>query len=370
MFVTQTQIKHVTRNIHQRLNKIQVGIIGGYHGGNLGDMALGYSVRQLLDLRSIKSGLQTIYNLNKWPKTPFGIVGGGAVGYTDSLRKLIDRYKGNYDHIAFLGVDFNEENYPVDCIELIREAAFVSCRSKSQALRLMNLTGRGDIGYHPDLAFSLLNDYCDYQRINPFRKNNKKLFVNIVPLYGKVNNGTISPLLQYKSERPNLYKNFFRMHDSYKEVLREIVLKALGEGYEVESLPFTESDAEYARIILDGLPVRHVVYNSDPVRMLKKITTADWVLATRYHATIFGLKAGVKLSPIAYAIKNELLLEELGVERTKYLSTDDLTNGIDQAPKPITVDPDKIKSWEINSISAINFCIDKMAISEIPFKVR
>ncbi|MFL5787947.1 MAG: polysaccharide pyruvyl transferase family protein [Flavisolibacter sp.] len=362
MFPSLTQVKHVTRNIHQRLNKVQVGIIGGYHGGNLGDMALGYSVMNILSSRGITSGLQTIYNLNKWPRIPYAIVGGGAVGYMDCLNELVKRYRGNYKNIALLGVDFNEPDYSSDYIDLIREAAFVSCRSKAQAGRLMDISGRSNIDYHPDLAFSLLNEFCNQKRIKIKNTTSKKLLVNIVPLYGKLSDGTISPLSQYSSERPNLYRNFSRMQESYKKIIRETVSNAIDEGYKVESLPFTGSDAEYARIILDGLPVRHIPYNSNPIFILKYMLTADWVLATRYHATIFGLKAGIKLSPIAYATKNELMLQELGIERSNYLTTDDLANGIDQAPEPVMVSYDKIKAWEQKSVEAINKCIDTMQL--------
>lgn len=48
MIKSITQIQHLQRFASQHLRMPDVGIIGGYHGGNLGDIALGESVRQLL----------------------------------------------------------------------------------------------------------------------------------------------------------------------------------------------------------------------------------------------------------------------------------------------------------------------------------
>jgi hypothetical protein len=175
MITSITQIQHLQRFASQHLRKPNVGIIGGYHGGNLGDIALGESVRQLLLKKNVHSGLQTIYNLEKWPKTEFAIIGGGAVGYVDSLRRVALRYKGQFSKVALLGVDFNEKNYPQDCVELIKGAAYVSCRSEQQAIILKKITGREDISYHPDIAFSLYPEFCLKQRSSS--ANRKKVLI-------------------------------------------------------------------------------------------------------------------------------------------------------------------------------------------------
>jgi hypothetical protein len=359
MFLTATQIKHLSRNLQQRLFKIPVGVIGGYHGGNLGDMALGKSVIDRLSFYKINSGLQTIYNLDKWPLAPKAIVGGGAVGYADSLSRVARRYKNNYHNVALLGVDFNEESYPQDCTDLIRNAAFVSGRSKAQADRLKELTGREVVYNHPDIAFSLINEYCVKQRTKQ-QTGKKKMLVNVVPLYANLKDGVISSVERYRSERPELYQNFDVMHKSYQKVVRDLVERALQEGYVVETIPFTPVDREYAIHILQGLPVTHLAYHSDTEKMIKYMATADWVVATRFHATIFGLKLGAKLSPIAYASKNERMLDELGVDRSAFLSTGDLANGLVTALEPIKVESNKISKWENETVQSIDLCIKQL----------
>ncbi|TDQ09983.1 polysaccharide pyruvyl transferase family protein [Pedobacter metabolipauper] len=363
MLISKTQVKHRLRNIQQRILPVTVGVIGGYHGGNLGDMALGASVIYALQEKKISSGLQTIYNISKWPQSKFAIVGGGAVGYIDSLTKVAHRYKGNFEKVALLGVDFNEKNYSDECIDLIRNAAYVSGRSQEQAERLTLISGRTDIKYHPDIAFSLYRDFCLKNREKRTQKTGKKLMVNVVPLYGKMENGNIVPSEQYRSERPELYASFEKMHASYKKLVRDIVIKAASEGFEVETISFTPQDGEYARLILEGLAeVRHLDYQSDPYKMIKHMSGASMVLATRYHATIFALKLGIPLFPVAYAVKNELLLQELGVNRAAFLSTGDLANGLDLMTEPVTVDPEKIGNYEMTSQAAINESIAALKV--------
>lgn len=87
------------------------------------------------------------------------------------------------------------------------------------------------------------------------------------------------------------------------------------------------------------------------------MSEASWILPTRYHATIFALKLGIPITPIAYAVKNELLLTELGVSRDSFLSSEDLAKGKSQLPNAVSVRPEIISKWEDRSRNAIEDCI-------------
>lgn len=358
MSAKKLQILHRLRFINQLILRPQIAVIGGYHYSNLGDMALGYSVLEQLKAQSVVGGLQTIYNLEKWVQSPYAILGGGAIGYSDSLEKVHKRYGSSPGKIGILGVDFNETSYDKHLLEMIKEAAWVSCRSNQQAATLRELTDRKDINTHPDIAFSLNSNFCQKIRETPVKKKRKKLLLNLVPLYGTVtNNRIIEPVLKYETERPELYKNFQLMHDSYNKGIRKLVSESLKNNYEVETAPFTPDDAKFSQIVLEGLPVIHRKYSADPYEMLKRIANADWVLATRYHALIFAIKAGIKLTAIAYARKNERLLEELEISKTSYITTDDLAGGIDSFPEPIKIKNDLVTEFEAKSRDGILKCL-------------
>lgn len=363
MLITALQFKHISRNVQQKLTGVSVAVVGGYHGGNLGDMALGESVTTALKESNIRTGLQTIYNLSKWPAAPYAIVGGGAVGYEESLLKVAQRYKGSFDKVSLLGVDYNEKTYAGEGLELLKAAAFLSCRSKAQADRMAMITGRKDISFHPDIAFSLHRDYCVEQRRAAAHKNHKKLLVNVIPLYGKLENAVMVPSKQYEAERPELYSSFQQMQTSYKNYVRGIVAQAIAEGFEVETIPFTPQDETYGEFILAGLPVKHNVYHSDPLQMIRYMATAGRVLSTRYHTTIFAIKLGIPIYPVAYAVKNELLLQDLGIGREQFLSTVDMANGREDLLPPVTVADALVADFEFKSSAAVESAIDALNIN-------
>jgi hypothetical protein len=364
MAMSYIQVKHRLRNIKQKITGVPVGVIGGYHGGNLGDMALGASVANALGDKGIKSGLQTIYNLSKWPAAEFAIVGGGAVGYADSLQKVAERYKGHYDKVALLGVDFNEKTYTGDALELIKNAAFVSGRSESQAEKMIKISGRKDIIFHPDIAFSLYREFCEKEREKVDEQRPKKLLLNLIPLYGRITDGKVVPVEEYRAERQDLYQSFDQMQRTYESLIRTIVIKALADGYEVETIPFTPEDGEYGELILSDLNVKHVKYHADPYTMMKHMAGASQIFATRYHTTIFAIKLGIPIIPIAYAVKNEMLLHELGVSRDTYLSTGDLANGVNTIPSPVKVSSSVLNEFELRSRAAIDASIAALKIGK------
>ena len=340
--------------------KYRIAIIGGYHKGNLGDMALGFAVQSIASKLNINSVLQTIYNLDKlpYPKIEYAIIGGGACGYTDSMKKVAARYKNDYSKVAILGVDFNEKEYKdEDVLNLLKYASWISCRNNIQKQILTQITNRKDILVHPDIAFSLYKDACKEYR---YKKKDKTMLINLVPLYSKIENGEVFPVDNYREERPELYENYKQMIDSYIKGVRIVVEDALKKGYTVESLPFTPDDASFTRMALKGLPVKYNSYSSIPKDIIKKMSKADTILATRYHATIFAMKLGANIIPLAYARKNEYLLNELGVDRNAYLTTEDLSRGLYSFPDSIKIEEGIVSRWEQESEDLVTACITKL----------
>ncbi len=365
MLPSTAQVGHLLRRVSQSVVKPRVGIIGGYHGINAGDLALGYSVRQQLERIQISSGLQTIYNLDRWrwPVAEHAIIGGGAVGYNDALGKVYKRYKSNLQKVALLGVDFNEQHYTASAMELLHHAKWISCRSAEQAERLRSLTQREDIGVHPDLAFALQFDTPNSQK----QANNFKpvFLVNVVPLYAKIIQGEMIPVKQYAQERPDLYESWSVMNDRYVQYVRELVKEALQRNYRVETLPFTPMDAAAGKLILKNLPVLHNPYVPDPAYLINKIHRAHTVFATRFHATIFGMKLGTKIIPFAYARKNERLLESLGMPSHLFYTPVQLKTtapevNIDAAYQ---FEAQRISDLQVQAQSAIHNCINSLQLS-------
>jgi polysaccharide pyruvyl transferase WcaK-like protein len=361
------RLKQMYRLACQLITKNKVAIIGGYHGVNLGDMALGLSVKEILNSRGIKSGLQTIYTLDKypWPKTEYAIIGGGAIGYKDSLIRVANRFETSLNKLALLGVDYNDSNYEQsnEIMNLLQNSVWLSCRNENQASTMRDLTHRQDIVYHPDLVFSYKKEYCKQQRA--IKQNKKKiLLINVVPLYGDFKDNLLRPNPQYKTERPELYSNYEAMVKNYVEGVRGLIQDALSNGYEVESIPFTPGDATMAKFIAKGLDIKHNNYSDDPFKVLKKMSLAEKVFATRYHATIFGIKLGAQVMPMAYAKKNEILFKEFGFSREKFISASDLANGGTLSRDYLNFEDDIVVKWENSCNDLIHNCIDDLLLKD------
>lgn len=358
---TTSQLGHFSRRINQLFNTPQVAIIGGYHGINVGDLALGYAVKNILNQRKISSGLQTIYNLEKWdwPFAEKAVIGGGAVGYNNLVEVIAKRYQDYPQNVAFLGVDFNDQYYSERSLAFLKKVRWISCRSKDQVLKLEAMTGRKDIFSHPDIAFSLP---LQSDPSTPSSQSSQILLLNAVPLYGKIEKDRIVPLAQYASERPDLYRNWDKIQNGYTELIRYTVDQYLSEGYSVESLPFTPMDQAAAGIILKGLRVCHHAYYPNPYKIIEIVKNANSFFATRYHATIFGLKANLKMIPFAYAKKNEQLLNDLEIHSGSYFKPLDFSDGYspDRQLIPLSYNHDIVKQLQSAATQTINDCINHL----------
>jgi len=325
-------------------------------------MALGASVlEQLQDVDQQNAALQTIYNLSKWPHAHRAILGGGAIGYRDTMARIITRYGAAAGDVGVLGVDFNEKNYPDEVIEFLRGVAWLSCRSRSQAERLSGLTGRNDISDHPDIAFALQQGFCAARRAERTmpQRGQKILAINAVAIYGEMKRGRLVVGEAFREERPEIYDSFDTLHHRYAEFLRATAQRYASQGWRIVTVSFSPSDEAYARLVLAGNAL-HRPYDPNPSRMLGFLSKCGMIAATRFHATIFGIKLGLPLLPFAYATKNELLLRQAGISEESYSTPATLLSGKCTPNGPLTFSANLTSSLESEAVDAIRSCIATM----------
>lgn len=331
-------IKHSSRCIIQHLNKPELAIIGGYHLGNFGDMLLGNSIKEICTQKGIRSGLQTIYNLEKWPKINHAIIGGGAVGYEYSLQKLIKRYKNNPENLGFLGVDFNEKQYSKESIQFLKDVKFITCRSETQQIKIKNLTSRNDILFHQDLAFSFRRNFFKEIKLVPSERK-PKLFINILPLYATLKNDKLIPNLHYQNENPHFFEHFDEYQKAYLKLIVEIIQIGKENNFEIETLPFSFQDESMAKTFILDKSIKQNKYDINIQNNINRIKHNDWVFSTRLHVTIMAIKAGAKLTAFTYADKNVRLLNDLNIKENQFIKLEDLLKPIEHL-KSIHFTPD------------------------------
>lgn len=149
------------------------------------------------------------------------------------------------------------------------------------------------------------------------------------------------------------------MVDNYRSNIREVVQQHIEKGYQVQSIPFTPEDKLMAKYILKDLPVYHDNYSDNSIKMLKIMGSAEKIKATRYHASIFALKVGAETMFIAYALKNERMLSELGINQNQFTTAGELANGKIFKKEFFKIDDHVIEKWENECFDFINDFIQK-----------
>jgi hypothetical protein len=325
MIGKENQIKHRARWLFQLLDSPDVGIIGGYHCGNLGDLALGYSLQNFLSgFSNASSGLQTIYNLNKWPSAQFAILGGGAIAYVDCLNKVSRRYKDNPEKVSIIGVDFEDEKVFDKHIEFLRSVSSISCRSKEQANYVSEKLARSDVSFHQDLCFSL-----PLTAPKPsISETSKVVGFNMVPFFARLNkSGNFEKdyyLLHSTRTKFNKSIDFENLPNAYIHYFKKVIKYYAEKGYKLVHIPFTLEDDIYARTMLRELDVNFLRYSTNINRILLIFLEFEFFLSSRFHSLVFSLITRTPVIPFLYAEKCQRLVQDLAMNFETTVTPSDL----------------------------------------------
>jgi hypothetical protein len=310
--------QHYTRCIKQHLSRLELGIIGGYHLGNLGDMALGAGVERIGRELGISCGLQTIYNLQFWKNVGFGIVGGGACTQKDNLQRVFSRFRGRLEKLAFCGVDIEDWEALDDLRDELSRVAYFSTRSREQALRANEMLGSGRVAYHPDIVFSLRD--ARGQHLGDTRAM-KTAVLNMCPRFHLQDPTKLCCDAVLAEPVP-----FGVLRDNYSYLCRLLVDRLTSEGFALVHVPFTPSDDVVGKSILTEVAVQWMPYSANPRSVMRGMRDAQYCFASRYHSVVFALINKLPLLALAYADKTARLFHEMGIAPSQFLDLNDLTS--------------------------------------------
>jgi len=326
----QLQLKHRLSCLSQWLSKPEFGVIGGYHYGNAGDIALGESLVNCLSASEQAAKLQTIYNLNSWPATKYAMLGGGAITYENVFANVYDRYRKNPERLAIMGVDMQGIDSLLKYEDFLKDVAYISCRSSQQVEMLRSKLNREDVVYHQDLCVSRF----DVIAPQPSKSRAKVLGVNMVPYFMRMDKhcrfvsgardqatlkSSFPELLPYVDQLGELYVRFFRrMCEHYQSL-----------GYEILHLPFTPQDDLFARSALAGMGVQFRSYTTVIDKMLEEIRGCSAFLCTRFHSLIFASITQTPMIPFLYAIKCRRYSKDMNLEERGLVTIHDLLDAFE-----------------------------------------
>ncbi len=292
-----SRLDHRSRWLRQWISRPDIAVVGGYHSGNLGDMALAWSTVGQIKNRTERGnsiGVQTIYNLEKWPAAGRVVVGGGALLNSKTVKSLRAHTNNSPEKVGIIGVDLSKGKLDREDVDFLRQVAFLSFRSDFSLQEAQQDYKLHNARVAPDVVFS--NDESLFFSHKEEKQAAPMLGINVVGGLGR-----------YRARTPEIDK---ALHQMYLRWMRDTITGYLDSGYSVSSIPFTHNDERVCRENFADLPIHHQRYSHDVKVTVARIRQCETFISSRFHALIFGALLHKKLIPFCYARKNYALSEE------------------------------------------------------------
>jgi len=311
-----------------------IGIATAGFNGNLGDQALLRCLESAIQVVGLKSNALDYTQAAKGAiaSRPL-IMGGGELGDNYHF-ETISRIQPNPHYCTAIGISpantFLQTPAPA-LIDYLREVPKIFVRNKSGARSLGALLGSSNVNYAPDITFSIYDEPWMRERLsartNESTRKRKILGINVVPFYlSYTRNGTFkesTDLAQFLAlSSPNF--DLTAAAKGYIESIQEIVRFYSAKGYLIRYFPFSLPDEIFGSLIDPFAPRRTVKCRGSFLSAIEKIATCDLFIASRFHAHIAAMIAGVPLISIGTSSKNIRLMNDLslpsGVPREEFQS--------------------------------------------------
>lgn len=322
---------------YSRARPHRLGILGCYNTSNVGDLALGYAVLREALLTEPSAGMYSYSALERSGKPGLAVAGGGGiltVHPTSPLRKIARYNHGSGAVGALLGLSgsIREEDLDAELLDLLQTVPFISLRSRNDVAALRPILSRPDILYYPDLAFALgAPDEAD----SSSRSEQRVLGINVCPQLMSWNGRRFqperAPTSWFCTHCADEVPFYSEIGPAYVSVMRTVVRTYIDEGWNVVAIPFACEDDLFARAVFRDMPIRFQSYRPSPDAVLASVQRCDALIATRFHAHVFGILARTPLLSVAYSRKVEDLWIDLGLPRSSVIRRREMATDPDQA---------------------------------------
>lgn len=307
-------------NALQQVSRAPISVIGAYNTSNVGDLAMGRTIQAIAESMGLNVRLNSFGATSLAPRPHKVVMGGGELGnraYFSALRE----WSGNRpDKLAILGVNASSDIAELDddLKQFLMGLVFISQRTKSAAQVLGELLQR-KVHYQPDITFAMpLVFGWDSNQKNT---SSNTVGISVCPLYMSVENqarlvASREHLRLFQNYNPAMAEALPSIGINYANTMKKVVQLLESKGKKVIHIPFTPVDDLFAKSIFKKSRVEYVPFRSNSKLVLNKISTCEKFIATRFHAHIFGLMAGVPVISIAYAQKCQSLWSDIELAKS------------------------------------------------------
>ena len=324
-----------SRQLRARLSSFDAKIVGSYHFNNVGDMALGGAMQNLLSANQLRGELVTFNEITAGSTRLLHFAGGGANGTPNLLEKLREA-QPDPALVCLLGMDFQQdlENWDARLLDWLGRCRFIGVRSLRQKDNLNSYFGKEIVFQHLDLGFfhpavNKLNT-ARPSRVIPRVPGKRRLLLNLLPYFHILKSGRFIPghfmANWYIKQDPTFASQIEKIGPAYVAYVRAAVEHFRLEGWQVEHIPFSPEDDYFAREILGRkYGVIFAKYTACPNSVIDRILGADGMIASRFHAHVFGIISGIPVYSFAYAKKCSDLWDDLELDPLATITSRDLS---------------------------------------------
>ena len=327
---------HLVRNIvSARSSPDDCALLGCYNTSNVGDLALGWTIRRVAQEYSLPVNLVSYTAVRAFPTPRKMIIGGGAVlpRHAATIAGLASLHPDLALNSAAIGLGvggrLDHNALSTAFVDFAKRMPFFSVRSDHDRAEVANIIGREDIAVYPDVAFALATAFqVDFNRIT---RHERTLGISVLPFFMKQRLDRIvavdrAPHWAPDRHFPNLTARRSRLGPEFISMIRQVIDEYHRMGWRVRHIPFSIEDDAFARAVLSDLPIEFVGFRPDPLHVLKQIASCSRVIATRFHAHVFALASSTPLLSFGYDVKCESLWKELSLSDASQVRRDDFAD--------------------------------------------
>jgi polysaccharide pyruvyl transferase WcaK-like protein len=161
---------------------------------------------------------------------------------------------------------------------------------------------------HDDLAF--IFDSAEYSQSEKVLSVN--LFSPLVRFDGQKISQELTPSYWYKKHLPAQAERYTDIPPSYFYITRKFLETAKIRGYKLRCVSFTVEEYIFSRTLYSDLIDDFTPFTKDLNKISSAIRCSSAFLATRFHATVFGVTSKVPIFSMSYAHKCTELYKRLG----------------------------------------------------------
>ena len=359
------------------LKKPTVGIAGSYNTGNIGDLALGWTVRRVLENNNIQGMLNSSSVIERYPIPDAMIFGGGGVlpkQAAQSLRYLAEQHPHLTDRTALVGLGgwLDAETCSPAVRDFLNRVPFFSVRSERDKVDMSSVVNPDRITVQPDLVFGMSSAF----RLPFDRKatEDRVLGVSVLPFFlAQKRHRFISmpdpPFWNISTRDPELASVGDQAGERFVKVIQSAVKIYKSRGWRVRVIPFTIEDETFAKVALRDVSVEFVPYDPNPLRVAQEISQCDRFISTRLHSHIFSFLVGVPTLSIGYDLKCSSLWSDLGLPAESQIQRLQMVQHPESATEkltdssPVVLDPGILDGLQRKAIEACQKALHSVGVS-------